>query len=217
MASTIPSSNIGRKRIASSEASGRTTTHGFSEIFSNWRITQDSQLRINPKFQHYRTPDQKIPNSTTWAATIPVHAERKIPTERRKSIKIVMGSKSVIKHIEFWVSDFERSIKFYEKIFEIIGWKKIESNAFSNGETKIYFIEQDVRTRRAIGPRHLCFLATSRKKVDEVAKFLSKTKSDIIRGPLESRYRSRNSSTADFRDPDGYVVEVATQSTVRRK
>ncbi len=128
-----------------------------------------------------------------------------------------MGSKSVIKHIEFWVSDLGRSIKFYKKIFKVIGWKKIESNAFSNGETKIYFIKQDVRARKTIGPRHLCFLATSRKKVDEVAKLLSKTKSDIIRGPLESRYKGRNSYTADFRDPDAYVIEVATQSTVRRR
>ncbi len=127
-----------------------------------------------------------------------------------------MGNKAAIKHIEFWVSGLERSINFYEGIFRIVGWEKIETNAFSNGETKIYLIEQDVKSERTVGPRHLCFLATSQKIVDEVAKFLSEIQADIIRGPLESRYKDRSSYAVDFRDPDGYVIEVATESIVMK-
>ena len=123
-----------------------------------------------------------------------------------------MVNKATIKHIEFWVSDLECSMKFYEGIFRIVGWKKIESNAFSNGQTKIYFIEQAVKSERTVGPRHICFLAASRKVVDEVAKLLSGIRADMIRGPLESRYEDRGSYTVDFRDPDGYVIEVATAS-----
>ncbi|MFH0712790.1 MAG: VOC family protein [Candidatus Jorgensenbacteria bacterium] len=128
-----------------------------------------------------------------------------------------MGNKATIKHIEFWVSDSERSINFYEGIFRIVGWKKIEPNTFSNGETKIYFIEQDVKPERTIGPRHICFLAASQNIVNEVAKLLSEIQADIIRGPLESQYEDRSSYTVDFRDPDGYIIEVATKSIILRK
>lgn len=133
-----------------------------------------------------------------------------------KSIRIAMGNKAAIKHIEFWVSSLERSIRFYEGIFKIIGWEKAESNAFSTGETKIYFIEQDVKSGKTVGPRHICFLADSQKMVDEVANLLLEIKADIIRGPLESRYKDRSSYTIDFRDLDGYIIEVATESIIPR-
>jgi len=123
-----------------------------------------------------------------------------------------MKNKAIIKHIEFWTSSLKRSTKFYRNIFRIIGWEHREHNAFSNGETKIYFIEQDVKPRKAVGPRHMCFLANSKKTVNEVADFLVRTKADVIRGPLESKYKGKSSYTVDFRDPDGYVIEVATES-----
>lgn len=123
-----------------------------------------------------------------------------------------MENKATIKHIEFWVSDLARSVEFYESIFKIIGWEKIEANAFSNGETKLYFVEHDVKTERSVGPRHLCFLVNSKEIVDKVGRILFKIGADIIRGPLESKYKNRSSYTVDFRDPDGYVIEVATAS-----
>lgn len=123
-----------------------------------------------------------------------------------------MGNKAAIKHIEFWTSELKRSMKFYNGILSMIGWKEIENNTFSDGQTKIYFIEQDVESLKTIGPRHICFLASSRKEVDDVGQFLTKNNHNIIRGPLESQYKNRSSYTVDFRDPDGYVIEVATES-----
>ena len=128
-----------------------------------------------------------------------------------------MQNKAIIKHIEFWVSDLKRSMKFYRGIFELIGWDNIEGNAFSNGQTKIYFIEQDVKSQKTIGPRHICFLAGSRKTVDNIGRFLVENDYDVIRGPLESNYKNRGSYTVDFRDPDGYVIEAATQSIILKK
>ena len=123
-----------------------------------------------------------------------------------------MKNKATIKHIEFWVSDLKHSMKFYKGIFKIIGWECIDKNAFNNGETKIYFIEQNVKRQKTIGPHHICFLANSRKMVDSVGQFLVKNNCDIIRGPLESHYKNRSSYTVDSRDPDGYIIEVATES-----
>jgi len=128
-----------------------------------------------------------------------------------------MGSKATIKHIEFWVHDVKHSMRFYKGIFDILGWNHIEKNAFSNGQTKIYFVEQSVRLQKTIGPRHICFLANSRKVVNEVARFLINNKRSIIRGPLESHYKNRSSYTIDFRDPDGYIIEIATKSVVLQK
>jgi catechol 2,3-dioxygenase-like lactoylglutathione lyase family enzyme len=128
-----------------------------------------------------------------------------------------MGNKAAIKHIEFWVSNFKRSVKFYKGVLEIIGWSHIEKNAFSDGQTKIYFVEQDVKLQKTIGPRHICFLANSRAEVNSVGKFLDKNSYNIIRGPLNYHYKNKNSYTVDFRDPDGYVIEVATKSVALRK
>ncbi len=132
-----------------------------------------------------------------------------------KMTKKATGEKGIIKHIEFWVFDLKRSMRFYKGIFKLIHWDHVEKNAFSNGQTKIYFIEQKVEPQRTVGPRHICFLADSCETVDEIARFLIKNKSDIIRGPLEYQYRNRISYTIDFRDPDGYVIEVATKSVIR--
>ena len=117
-----------------------------------------------------------------------------------------------IKHIEFWVSDLERSLKFYRGFFPLIGYKQIDENGFSDGNTKIYFRGKKVVHQDTIGPRHFCFLAASKEIVDEVGTFLGEFPFTIIRGPLVMEYKSRRSYTVDFKDPDGYVLEVATAS-----
>ena len=118
-----------------------------------------------------------------------------------------------IKHIEFWVSNLNVSLKFYDQLFEIIGWNKIDENGFSNDITKIYFIEQPFIFNKNVGPRHICFLAESRNIVEKVAIFLKNNNVFIIRGPIDSGYKERTSYTVDFKDPDGYILEVATEST----
>lgn len=43
-----------------------------------------------------------------------------------------------IHHIEFWVANLEESISFYNKLFSIIGWRKLNEVAYSTGENEIY-------------------------------------------------------------------------------
>ena len=117
-------------------------------------------------------------------------------------------SKIGIDHIEFWVSNLKRSLKFYEGLFKIIKWNKITKNGFSDGETQIYFIQQKVKKQKTTGPRHICFYADSKNMVDKVCAFLKKYKVPIIRGPINSVWKSHRSYTIDFKDPDGYVLEV---------
>ena len=124
-----------------------------------------------------------------------------------------MENKTIIKHIEFWVSNLKKSLEFYKGFFAILGWELIEEKGFTNGETKIYFVEQLVSFNKNVGPRHICFLAESRELVDEIGNFLKANNSFIIRGPIDSGYKGRSSYTVDFKDPDGYILEVATKSS----
>jgi len=119
---------------------------------------------------------------------------------------------SGIKHIEFWVSDLARSMAFYRRLFALIGWEEFDATSFLQGDTKIYFVEKAVRISETLGPRHICFLAGSREVVDGVGDFLKISGAEIIRGPIESRYKGRISYTVDFKDCNGYILEVATAS-----
>lgn len=119
---------------------------------------------------------------------------------------------TAIKHIEFWVSDFEKAMRFYSGLFKVIRWKQVSENGFKSGDTKIYFKEDNNEViQRSLGPRHICFQAESRTMVDEVGKYLKVQNARMIRGPLEiegEKY-SRGYYTVDFYDPDGYILEVA--------
>ncbi len=116
---------------------------------------------------------------------------------------------SGINHIEFWVSNLARSSDFYSPIFEALGWRKMSETEFSSGSTVLYFAEKPVSRADTAGPRHICFQADSRKTVETIAKILKDRRAKIIRGPVEMPDYSKGYYTVDFRDPDGYVMEVA--------
>ncbi|MDR4984836.1 MULTISPECIES: VOC family protein [Bacillus cereus group] len=112
-------------------------------------------------------------------------------------------------HIEFWVKDLEESISFYDILFSIIGWRKLNEVAYSTGENEIYFKEIEEEIVNTLGPRHICYQAIHRGVVDEVAEFLFSTKVKVIRGPIEMNHYSDGYYTIDFYDPNGFIVEVA--------
>jgi len=114
-----------------------------------------------------------------------------------------------INHIEFWVSDILKSMKFYTSFLTLIGWEKISEVSFSNGSMVIYFLEmKGIEKLKSLGVRHLCFQAVKKEQVDQVYEALLTEHTDFIRGPLLMPY-SREYYTVDFYDPDGQVIEVA--------
>jgi catechol 2,3-dioxygenase-like lactoylglutathione lyase family enzyme len=117
-----------------------------------------------------------------------------------------------IKHIEFWVSDLDKSLLFYKDLFDLIGWEQYDLNGFRHNMTKIYFVQKDVPFNENIGPRHICFEADSIEIVEKVTELVKSYNLPVIRGPIEYSYEDNAAHTVDFRDPDGYIIEVATRS-----
>lgn len=116
-------------------------------------------------------------------------------------------------HIEFWVADLRRSLQFYEALFGLLGWTRDGPHGFRGGGTEIYFVERPVRAVDGAGPRHLCFRASSRETVDAVGRLVRSLGLEVIRGPVEVPAYHPGYHTVDFRDPDGYVLEVAFDPT----
>lgn len=115
-----------------------------------------------------------------------------------------------INHIEIWVSDLRKSKFFYKNLFELIGWKNIDPEGWSNGSLEIYLREEKSTSRiLSLGVHHICFQATSKAQVDKLAKWLKTQKVKIFNGPIEMRDYTKGYYTVDFYDPDGLILEFA--------
>ncbi|MGL2965925.1 VOC family protein [Flavobacterium sp. XGLA_31] len=114
-----------------------------------------------------------------------------------------------INHIEFWVSDLNKSFAFYKAFLEIIEWNPIGNYAMATSTMEIYFKEMvGLKTIPVLGVRHICFQATRKEQVDKIGLLLHTMNAKIIRGPVEMPY-SNGYYTVDFYDPDGFIIEVA--------
>lgn len=115
-----------------------------------------------------------------------------------------------INHIEIWVSDIDKSSKFYKELFSIIGWKELGKSAWSSGTSEIYLREEKATSRiLSLGVHHICMQATNKEMVNRVADWLRENKSKIFNGPQEMTSYSAGYFTIDFYDPDGFILEVA--------
>lgn len=120
-----------------------------------------------------------------------------------------------INHLEFWVKDLEASLLFYGKLFPLIGWYELTKTSYSCGNHEIYFKEMPVQFQDSLGVRHICFHATSRDVVDTVGEWLKEINATIIRGPQEMPQYDKSYYTVDFRDPNGFVLEVAHTPAIK--
>lgn len=120
-----------------------------------------------------------------------------------------------ISHLEFWVKDLEESLAFYSRLFPLIGWHELTRTSFSCGVHEIYFKEVPLPLHDSLGVRHICFHAASRDVVDRVGVWLRSTGGTVIRGPQPMPQYDASYYTVDFRDPNGFVLEVAHTPDIR--
>jgi catechol 2,3-dioxygenase-like lactoylglutathione lyase family enzyme len=126
-----------------------------------------------------------------------------------------------ISHLALTVSDLQRSTAFYDRVFEFIGFKRIEGPKSTQQAMKTQLkawvgagysisicpsrgeIARRVNDRNA-GFNHLAFTAENRSDVQKLYEFLRQTGAIIFDAPAEYPY-----SPGYFADPDGLKFEFA--------
>jgi glyoxylase I family protein len=126
-----------------------------------------------------------------------------------------------IDHLDLVVSSLERSLPFYRELLRPLGWRGEERVAGERGETIHYLWGPSLRAtlglreaqsdrphdRYATGVHHVAFVARSRRRVDERARWLAARGAEIESGPAEYAYTPRYYAVF-FRDPDGIKLEI---------
>lgn len=128
-----------------------------------------------------------------------------------------MANASPLSHVEINVSDYEKSIQFYDLILTALGWKKFVSDqshtTFSEGTMKIVICPTDEKYlvegfhRKRIGLNHLAFNAQSKEKVDSIYQNI------LVKNNIPCLYDKKpngdNSYYAVyFEDPDRMKIEI---------
>jgi catechol 2,3-dioxygenase-like lactoylglutathione lyase family enzyme len=117
---------------------------------------------------------------------------------------------SAIHHIELSVSDLARSGDFYRALLLGLGWKELRPGMYLKDGCEVYLkAVAAAESGPRHGPRHVCFRAASRDEVDRTGALLKSRGASILRGPQAMPQYGETYYTVDFRDPDGFVLEVA--------
>ncbi len=115
-----------------------------------------------------------------------------------------------IHHVELSVSDLQRSAAFYRSLLLELGWNEARPGMYHKDGCEIYLkAAPGAGSGAHYGVRHLCLRAGSREEVDRVGARLAARSVSILRGPQAMPEYGATYYTVDFRDPDGFVLEVA--------
>lgn len=122
-----------------------------------------------------------------------------------------------LSHVELSVSDYGRSVLFYQKILEFLGWRRLvcqqSHTTFSDGGLKLVLCPVDERHRQAgfhrkrVGLNHLAFYAPSKEAVDRLYHEV------LVPSGIAVLYEGQPRGEDDyyavfFEDPDRIKIEV---------
>ena len=129
-----------------------------------------------------------------------------------------------ISHIALAVSDLERSTEFYDRVFGVIGFKRVEvpeatqqamktrlkawvgpGYSISIRPSKGEFAHR-LHDRNAAGFNHMAFTAADRSEVDKMYELLKQMGATVLDAPAEYPY-SPGYFAVYFTDPDGLKFE----------
>jgi catechol 2,3-dioxygenase-like lactoylglutathione lyase family enzyme len=127
----------------------------------------------------------------------------------------VAGSRVVgIDHLVVRVSDYEKSKRFYGRLFRFLGFEVSEEYddaiGWTNGKTRFWIGPADARGRGHkhrigdVGFHHYAFELRSRRDVDELEGFLKQAGATIV-DPAAEYYEDYYA--VFFLDPDGLKLE----------
>jgi catechol 2,3-dioxygenase-like lactoylglutathione lyase family enzyme len=131
-----------------------------------------------------------------------------------------------ISHIALTVSDLDRSTEFYNKVFEFIGFKRVEvpestqqamktrlkawvgpGYSISIRPSKGEFARRP-HDRNAPGSNHMAFTAEDRSDVNKMHELLKQIGANVLDAPAEYPY-AHGYFAVYFTDPDGLKFEFA--------
>lgn len=122
-----------------------------------------------------------------------------------------------LSHVEIYVSDYAKAIRFYDKILIPLGWRRLvckkSHTTYSDGAMKIVFCPTEEKYlqfgyhRKRIGLNHLAFYASSKEAVDQIYERVLKPER------IECLYEKKPPGDPDyyaifFEDPDRMKVEI---------
>lgn len=122
-----------------------------------------------------------------------------------------------LSHVEISVSDYAKSIRFYDLVLAPMGWKRLvcqtSHTTYSDGEMKFIICPVEEKHagagyhRKRIGLNHLAFHANSKEQVDELYQKALKPHA------VTCLYERQPTGDEDyyaiyFEDPDRIKIEV---------
>jgi len=122
-----------------------------------------------------------------------------------------------VSHVEIYVSDHAKSIRFYDSVLIPLGWKRLvcqkSHTTYSDGNTKLVFcpVEEkylkDGYHRKRIGLNHLALYADSKEQVEQL--YSNVLKPAGVSCLYEGKPRGEDDYYAVFfEDPDRIKIEV---------
>ncbi len=121
----------------------------------------------------------------------------------------------MLHHIEIYVKDINRTRKFYDLLFPILGYEIYQEfkDGFSYKCDKEYIVFVQVRdkykgndyNRCNVGLNHIAFKA---KSIQTIQKIKSLLEVNNIKMLYDNRYLNEESPTIFFEDPDRIKIEV---------
>jgi catechol 2,3-dioxygenase-like lactoylglutathione lyase family enzyme len=125
-----------------------------------------------------------------------------------------------VDHLDLVVSDFDRSLDFYRRLLEPLGYVRASEIAGERGERVVYLggpgiVSVSLRhaqtpgsyDRYRVGIHHLAFEAPSREIVDERLRWVREQGLEIENDPQEYDYRP-GYYAGFFYDHDGIKLEI---------
>jgi catechol 2,3-dioxygenase-like lactoylglutathione lyase family enzyme len=131
-----------------------------------------------------------------------------------------------IDHLDLVVSSLDRSLPFYRELLGPLGWRGHHEVTGERGETIHYLWGAGFRgslglreaqsdthptpyDRYGVGVHHVAFMARSRRRVDERARWLLQQPGiEVESGPKRYAYTGGYYAVF-FQDPDGIKLEIA--------
>lgn len=122
-----------------------------------------------------------------------------------------------LSHVEINVSDYSKSIRFYDAILLPLGWQRLvctkDCTTYSDGTMKLILspteekYKKDGFHRKRVGLNHLAFSANSAAEVNEFHKNV------LIKNSIECLYEQQPSGDDSyyavfFEDPDRMKIEL---------